>query len=43
MMKENPHLLKKALLRLSQGSVYAIGLGNGQRPQAYVNATIAEL
>ena len=43
LMKAHPEEIKKNLLRLSQGSVYVIGLGNRQRPQAYIIATRADL
>ena len=42
-LKKHPEDIQKTVLKLSQGIVYLIGLGNGQRPQGYAQATRADL
>ena len=42
-LQEHPEDIPKHMHKLSQGGVYCIGLGNGQRPQGYAKATRADL
>ena len=42
-LQKDSTLIKENMTKLLQGVAYMVGMGNGQRPQAYVAATQADL